>query len=79
MRVAACANAATASGARFSGISRPANTTTGSAARATGVSREPEYSPSSTVGSPRRPSARSRSACSREKQNARCGTRAHSR
>ena len=47
----------------------------GSAAGSSG----PSYSPSSTVGSPRRPSSRSRPACRREKQNARWGTRTHRR
>ncbi len=78
MRRAASANAATASGACFSGINLPANTTSGSAGWAVGVSSIPAYSPSSTVGSPRKPSARRRRACSREKQNAFWGRRAHS-
>ena len=40
--------------------------------------RRPTYCPRSTVTSPRSPSARRRLAWSSEKQNARCGKRAHS-
>ena len=70
---------ARAPGARFSGMWRPAKTTTGSAAGGLGAaSSGPAYSPSSTVTSPRTPSSRSRRACSREKQNARWGTRRQS-
>ena len=50
MRAAAAANAATASGARFSGIRRPANTTSGSALARWRVCSDPAYSPSSTIG-----------------------------
>ena len=77
IRLAAAATPASPSSARFSGIIRPAKTTSGPTGATSGASSEPPYSPSSTVTLPRSPSPRRRFACSREKQNARCGVRAH--
>ena len=73
------ASAGTSAGTRFSGMWRPANTTTGSAGRGSRASSGPAYSPSSTVDlAVARRSSRSRRACRREKQKARCGTRRQS-
>ena len=77
-RARASPTAGTTAGARFSGMWRPANTATGSAGSGVRRPSGPEYSPSSTVTSPRTPSARSRAAVSWAKQNARCGTRRQS-
>ena len=75
-RSRAAATAGTSAGARFSGMWRPAKTTTGSAGCGSGGVGRPAYSPSSTVDRRRaRPPRAAARACSREKQNARWGTR----